>query len=325
MSASLKAPVIVETSPPTITAFSVPDTSTTLTVAIVILAASDSVGVTGYLVAESSGAPPAGAAGWSASAPSAYSFGGPGIKTLYAWAKNAAGLVSASLSASVTVNTSFSVTPGAGTGGTISPSIPQTVTANAATSFTVQPTSGYQIASVTGCGGTLSGTTYTTAPISTACTVTATFVQLPVVAPIPSAVTTNSSYRVTGTVTAGRLPATVQITVAGGTAVSTQTTASNGSFSAQVSLSTQSANRITITATDANGNHSAPQTFVMVYSPFTVADALKAYQIAQGFAVATAADRAWMDIAGGVSGGPDGKVNLVDVLAILRRCLGMGG
>ena len=67
-----------------------------------------------------------------------------------------------------TVSVSFSqithtVTPSAATGGSISPSDAQTVSEGAATSFTLTPASGYEISSVGGtCGGSLSGSTYTT-------------------------------------------------------------------------------------------------------------------------------------------------------------------
>jgi hypothetical protein len=79
-----------------------------------------------------------------------------------------------SITATFDVNT-FTVTPSAGANGMISPSTTQTVNYNATTSFTVTPNSGYAIASVTGCGGTLSGSTYTTGPISANCAVSATF------------------------------------------------------------------------------------------------------------------------------------------------------
>jgi hypothetical protein len=82
-----------------------------------------------------------------------------------------------SVSATFAANT-YTVTPSAGANGTISPSVPQTVNQNAATSFTVTPNSGYTIASVTGCGGTLSGTTYTTGPVTANCMVTASFALL---------------------------------------------------------------------------------------------------------------------------------------------------
>jgi FtsP/CotA-like multicopper oxidase with cupredoxin domain len=58
--------------------------------------------------------------------------------------------------------------------GTVVPS-PQTVSNGATASFTVTPDLYYHVASVTGCGGILSGSTYTTAPITATCVVTATF------------------------------------------------------------------------------------------------------------------------------------------------------
>ena len=70
---------------------------------------------------------------------------------------------------------SFTVTPQAGANGSLAPSTPQTVNINATTSFTVTASTGYQINSVTGCGGTLTGTTYTTGPVTSDCTVAATF------------------------------------------------------------------------------------------------------------------------------------------------------
>ena len=69
----------------------------------------------------------------------------------------------------------YVVTPSAGANGTMTPNTPQTVTHNATTSFTVTPATGYHIDSATGCGGTLSGSTYTTGPITADCTVSATF------------------------------------------------------------------------------------------------------------------------------------------------------
>ncbi|MFA7403090.1 MAG: YncE family protein [Pelobacteraceae bacterium] len=74
-------------------------------------------------------------------------------------------------------NGSFVVTPSAGVNGSISPSAPQTVSYGNTVSFTVTPDSanGYKIASVTGCGGTLNGNTYTTGPITSACSLSAAF------------------------------------------------------------------------------------------------------------------------------------------------------
>ncbi|KJU85245.1 chitinase [Candidatus Magnetobacterium bavaricum] len=72
-------------------------------------------------------------------------------------------------------STTFIVTPSAGANGKISPSTPQTVAYGARKQFKLTPKAGYTIASVSGCGGTLSGNTYKTAPITANCTVIATF------------------------------------------------------------------------------------------------------------------------------------------------------
>ncbi|MBP6807950.1 MAG: hypothetical protein KA125_06610, partial [Chromatiaceae bacterium] len=71
----------------------------------------------------------------------------------------------------------YTVTATAGANGTISPAS-QTVAHGATTTFTVTPNAGYS-ASASGCGGSLSGTTYTTGAITAACTVSATFSLIP--------------------------------------------------------------------------------------------------------------------------------------------------
>ncbi|MGD0885998.1 MAG: fibronectin type III domain-containing protein, partial [Thermodesulfovibrionales bacterium] len=92
------------------------------------------------------------------------------------------GTCSLTLNANTTVTATFAintytVTPAAGANGSISPSSAQTVNYNGTEVFTVTPSSGYSIASVTGCGGTLSGSSYTTGAITANCTVTASFSQ----------------------------------------------------------------------------------------------------------------------------------------------------
>lgn len=99
-------PVVSDTVAPTVTGFSIPATAASLTVSITTFTATDNVGVTGYLVTESATAPSASAAGWSSSAPVSYAFSTAGAKTLYAWAEDAAGNVSTSLSATVIVTSS---------------------------------------------------------------------------------------------------------------------------------------------------------------------------------------------------------------------------
>ncbi len=72
--------------------------------------------------------------------------------------------------------TTYQVTPYAGTGGTISPSSPVTVNSGSTTSFSVYPASGYTVGSVSGCGGTWTGSNpYITGAINSNCSVTASF------------------------------------------------------------------------------------------------------------------------------------------------------
>ena len=92
-----------DTTAPVVTAFIIPDTATTLLVAITTFTCTDAVGVTGYLANESASAPTAGDAGWVASAQTSYTFASQGAKTLYGWCKDAAGNISSSLNDSVTI------------------------------------------------------------------------------------------------------------------------------------------------------------------------------------------------------------------------------
>jgi hypothetical protein len=91
-----------DTTVPVVSAFTLPATATSLTVAVSSFTATDNVGVTGYLITTSSTAPLASAAGWTATAPTTVT-AVAGSNTFYAWAKDAAGNVSLAKSASVTV------------------------------------------------------------------------------------------------------------------------------------------------------------------------------------------------------------------------------
>jgi phage tail protein X len=114
--------VLPDTTAPTVTAFTLPVTATNLTVPVSTLTASDAVGVSGYLFSETASQPQANDPAWSATEPTSHTFATQGAKTLYAFAKDAAGNVSAPLSASVTI------------------SLPDT-TAPAVTAFTIPATS----------------------------------------------------------------------------------------------------------------------------------------------------------------------------------------
>ncbi|MBL0125050.1 MAG: hypothetical protein IPP88_20850 [Betaproteobacteria bacterium] len=72
----------------------------------------------------------------------------------------------------------FSVTPSAGTNGVINPSTVQTVPQGTTKTFTVSPNANYTPSVAGTCGGTLTGLSYTTNPVTANCTVSATFVRL---------------------------------------------------------------------------------------------------------------------------------------------------
>jgi len=86
----------------------------------------------------------------------------------------------AAITSSCTVNAIFTidtytVTPFAGENGSISPEMPQTVNYGTTASFTILPDTGYEIDSVSGCAGTLSGNTYMTDLITSDCSIMASF------------------------------------------------------------------------------------------------------------------------------------------------------
>lgn len=84
-----------DTTPPTITAFTLPATSASLTVSVSAFTATDNVAVTGYMVTQSATPPAATDAGWTATAPATVTAAAAGSQTFYPWAKDAAGNVSA--------------------------------------------------------------------------------------------------------------------------------------------------------------------------------------------------------------------------------------
>jgi alpha-tubulin suppressor-like RCC1 family protein len=116
--------------------------------------------------------------------------------------------VTASFSANV-----FTVTTSAGTGGSIAPASVSVAQGGSAV-LTVTPDAGYTIASVvaSGCGGILSGTTYTAGPVNADCSVAASF------AAITSTYTVTASAGTGGSIT----PATLGV-AQGETAVLTVT------------------------------------------------------------------------------------------------------
>ena len=110
------SPNTVDSLPPSISSFTIPTTSTSLAISITTLSATDSTGVTGYLLSESSTTPSASSGSWSSTPQTSYTFTTQGTKTLYAFAKDLAGNVSLSSSDTITITLPV-VTPPAGGGG----------------------------------------------------------------------------------------------------------------------------------------------------------------------------------------------------------------
>jgi hypothetical protein len=172
-------PPTSDTTAPSITSFSVPSTSSSLTVPVTLTAVDDT-GVAAYLVKESSTIPSLGDAAWSGSVPTSYTFGSSGTKTLYAWVMDAAGNLSASKSATVSVTivvapTTYTLTYTAGPDGSITGTSPQSVIAGSSgTSVTAVANTGYHFVNWSD-GSTANPRTDTN--ISSDITVTASFAQ----------------------------------------------------------------------------------------------------------------------------------------------------
>ena len=160
---------------------------------------------------------------------------------------------SATLPPIPTLPTEFIVTASAGSNGSVQCTSP--VTSGDSTTCTVTPATGYQIASVTGCGGTLTGTIFTTGTITGACTVSASF----------SAATTAPGAPINVSATVGNTQATVSFTAPtsnGGNAITGYTvTSSPGNKTASgtaspitvTGLTNGTAYTFTVTATNAAG------------------------------------------------------------------------
>lgn|GEM_PF-2350196 len=83
-----------DTKAPVVTAFVYHTESGSLTATIERFSATDNVAVSGYLVSESSAPPSSTDSGWTSAPPSSHALASAESKTLYAWARDAAGNVS---------------------------------------------------------------------------------------------------------------------------------------------------------------------------------------------------------------------------------------
>lgn len=105
---------------------------------------------------------------------------------------------------------SFIVTPVVVGNGTISPNTPQQVAPGGNTFFTLNPAANHVIQSVTGCGGTLAGSTYLISNLQGSCTVTATFTR--VTYTVTTAPTANGTINLTTPTVPNGDPATFTVT-----------------------------------------------------------------------------------------------------------------
>lgn len=94
-------PVTADTTAPTVATFTVASPSTSLDIPIAAFTASEAGA--SFLITEDSTPPLAGAAGWSASAPTTYTVATAGTKTLYPWVKDEEGNVSSVYGSPATV------------------------------------------------------------------------------------------------------------------------------------------------------------------------------------------------------------------------------
>jgi hypothetical protein len=84
---SVSSPDNPDIAKPVVTSFVIPETSSSLNIPVIAFSATDNIAVTGYKLTETSTTPLPGEPGWTATAPTSYSFSSEGTKTLYVWAK----------------------------------------------------------------------------------------------------------------------------------------------------------------------------------------------------------------------------------------------
>lgn len=100
-----------DTTPPTVTAFTLPGTATSLTIDVTAFTATDDTGVVGYLINESSSTPALNDPGWTASAPTTVTASRAGTVTFYGWARDAAGNIGVGTPATVVITLADTTDP----------------------------------------------------------------------------------------------------------------------------------------------------------------------------------------------------------------------
>lgn len=340
-----------DTTAPAITAFSIPATSTSLTVPITTLTATDNIGVSGYCLSEINNST---GCTWNAAKPASFVFTTIGIKNIYAFAKDSAGNVSTSALATTTILdaappsvisfvipatannltvgiTTFTATDAVGVTGYC---LSETNSSNSCTWSGTKPinysfpTDGNKnlYAFAKDATGNISASVYATVSID---------ITLPVVSAGINQ-TRGAQFTQVGTASDGSI---MTYAWSKQTGSGTITFGSPSALATTISASVNGTYTIRLSATDAVGN-SAFSDMTLIWDTtlpptlpdgdlnndgtVNVADALRALQISVGLITQTATDLAKGDVAPLVANKPasDGKINTGDAVVILQKIVG---
>lgn len=208
---------------------------------------------------------------------------------------------------------SYVITPGGSANGSITPATPQTVNYNEKASFTVAPDAGYRIDAVTGCGGVLDGLRYTTASVSSDCSVSATFAQI------------TYAVSVTAMDDKGAISCTPKVNWGGAALCSIKpkpgysiATLSDNNTDCLPLISNDSYSISNVT-----GDHVVAGSFTA--NTYEIGDILRAYRSFLGQGELSGTEKSLYDVAPLDAGGrpqPDGTVDVADVIILLRKFVG---
>lgn len=360
VSTSFSGSVVItlpDTTAPIVTAFATPSTSSTLLVSGIGFIATDNISVIGYMITESSAAPTVGAAGWSSSAPTTFSFSAAGAKTAYAWAKDAAGNVSTSFSSNVSITMPDTTSPVVSAFSIPTTASSMTVAVSALTATDAVGVTGYKVtesstaptAGAAGWSATVPTTfTFSAAGpktayawakdaagnVSTSASRTVTITLADTAAPVVSAFTIPTT-ATSLTVVVSSLTATDAVGVTGYMITESVTVPTSGaagwSASAPTTFTFSSAGSKTAYswAKDAAGNVSASRSATVNITVantviYTISDALQALRIASGKIKATSDQLTRLDVAPVINGKsvPNGTINSGDVTVIMSKLVG---
>jgi hypothetical protein len=335
---------------PSVTSFTIPATSTNLTLAVTTFTATDNIAVTGYCLSETNNSS---GCSWVSTAPANFSFSSAGSKTLYAFAKDAAGNISTSASATVTIT---DITPPSISAFTI-PATSSSLTVAILTFIATDNVgvTGYCLSDTNNSSGCVWSSTV---PVNFIFSAEGSKTLYAFAKDAAGLISTNASASVTITlpdttlpsITSFTIPATsTNLTLAVTTFTATDNRAVTGyclsetsnssgcswvsSAPANFTFNTVGSKTLYAFAKDAAGNISASVSRIVLILPIgdidgdgstTIADALIALKVSVGLVTPTAAQLAQGDVAPLVNGvpTPDGKIDLGDVAVILRRAVG---